>query len=136
MPKKSSIGSVNVDHKDWFNYLVQFRGLVNAVVIFASQTILLRLLTFQIESLILFLTIRLFWFCFTLLSEILILQWIFHHSKVLIMLSFSFNGLLTKIKGRSSFYHTAFFCSCNFSLSLFLFPLCSRSLLGYFFYII
>lgn len=68
MVKKPKTGRVNVDHKDWFSYLVKSIDLVNFIAIFATQTILFRSLTFEIVSLVVILTILVLWIFPTLLS--------------------------------------------------------------------
>ena len=66
--------------------LVELIDLVNSVIIFLSQTTLLRWLTFLFGSLTVILTIMLFWISFFLLMLVFVLQWLSLHCKILIML--------------------------------------------------
>ena len=61
-------GDFNVHHKDWLTYSGGTDRLVNSVIIFLSQTILLWQLTFLLQSLAVTFTVLLFWFSFFLLT--------------------------------------------------------------------
>ena len=66
--------------------LVELIDLVNSVIIFLSQTILLRWLIFILRSQAVILVVLLFWISFLLLKLVLVLQWLSLHWKILIML--------------------------------------------------
>ena len=76
-------GDFNVHHKDWLTYS---GGTDRSVIIFLSQTILLRWLTFPLESLTVTLTVLLFWIYLFLLTLVFVLQWLSLHWEILIML--------------------------------------------------
>ena len=65
------IGDFNVHHKDWLTYC---GGTDRLVIIFLSQTTLLRDLTFLLGSLTVTLTVLLFWISFFLLMLVFVLQ--------------------------------------------------------------
>ena len=66
--------------------LVELTDLVNSVIIFLSQTILLRWLTFLLTSQAVILTVLLFWIYFFLLMLVFVLQWLSLHWEILTML--------------------------------------------------
>ena len=66
--------------------LVELIYLVNSVIIFLSQMTLLRWLTFLLGSQTKILTVLLFQIYFFLLMLIVVLQWLFLHWEILIML--------------------------------------------------
>ena len=59
--------------------------MVNLIIIFLSQMILLRLLNFLLGSLTVTLTVLLFWIYFFLLMLVFVLQWLSLHWEILIM---------------------------------------------------
>ena len=61
-------------------------NLVNSVIIFLSQMVLLRWLTFLLGSQTVILTVLLFWIYFVLLMLVFVLQWLPLHWEILIML--------------------------------------------------
>ena len=61
--------------------------LVNSVIIFLSQTTLLRWLTFLLGSQSVNLTVLLFWIYLFLLMLVLVIQWFSLHWEILILLS-------------------------------------------------
>ena len=65
--------------------LVELIYLVNSVMIFLSQTNLLRWVTFLLGSQTVILTVLLFWLYFFLLILLFVVQWLFHHWEILIM---------------------------------------------------
>ena len=64
------LGEFKVHHKNWLIYSGGTNYLVNSVIIFLSQTTLLRWLTFLLASLTLTLTVLLFWIYLFLLISI------------------------------------------------------------------
>ena len=66
--------------------LVKLIALVNSVIIFLSQTTLLRWLTFLLGSLTVILKVLLCWIYFFLLMLVFLLQWFSLHWEILIML--------------------------------------------------
>ena len=66
--------------------LVRLIDLVNYVIIFLSQTTLLRWLTFLLASQAVILTVLFFWISFFLLTLVFVLQWLSLHWEILIML--------------------------------------------------
>ena len=66
--------------------LVKMIDLVNFVIIFLSQTTLLRWLTFLLRSQTVILTILPFWNYFFLRALVFVLQWLSLHWEILIML--------------------------------------------------
>ena len=66
--------------------LVELIDLVKSVIIFLSQMTLLRWLTFLLGSLTMTLTALLLWIYFSLLMLVFVLQWLFLHWEILIML--------------------------------------------------
>ena len=66
--------------------LVELIDLVNFVIIFLSQTTLLRWQTFLFGSLPVVLTVLLFWIYFFFLTLVFVLQWLSLHWKILIVL--------------------------------------------------
>ena len=60
--------------------------LENSAIIFLSQTILLRWLTFLLGSLTVTLSILLFWICLFILMLVFVLQWLYLHRETQIML--------------------------------------------------
>ena len=77
-------GDFNIHHKDWLTILVELINLLNSAIIFLSQMILLRWLTFLLGSLTL--TVLLFWISFFLLTLVFVLHWVSLHWEILIML--------------------------------------------------
>ena len=65
--------------------LVELIDLVNSIIIFLSQTTLLRWLTFLLGSQTVILTVVLFWIYFFLLTLVFVLQWLSLHWEILIM---------------------------------------------------
>ena len=59
---------------------------LNSIIVFLSQTTLLRWLIFLLGSLIVTLTVLLFWIYLFLLTPVFVLQWISIHREILIML--------------------------------------------------
>ena len=76
-------GDFNIHHKDWHTYS---GGTDRSVMIFLSQTILLRWLTFLHGSQTVILTVLLFWIYLFLLMLVFALQWLSLHWEILIML--------------------------------------------------
>ena len=77
----------NVHHKDWLTYfLVEQIDLVKSVMIFLSQMTLLRWLTFLLGSQTVILIDLLCWIYFFFLTVAFVLQWLFLHWEILIML--------------------------------------------------
>ena len=74
----------NILHKDWLTYSGGTDRPGELVIIFLSQMILLRLLTFLLGSLTVTLAVPLFCICFFWL--IFVPQWLSHHWEILIML--------------------------------------------------
>ena len=70
--------------------LVELIDLVNSVIIFLSQMILFRWLTFLLRSQTMILIVLHFWIYFFLLTLVFVLQWLSLHWKILIMLLFQF----------------------------------------------
>ena len=66
--------------------LVEVIRLVNSVIIFLSQMILLRWLTFLLGFQTVILIVLLFWIYFFLLTLVFVLQWLFLHWEILNML--------------------------------------------------
>ena len=66
--------------------LVELIDLVNSVIIFLSQTTLLRWLTSLLGSQTVILTVLLFWIYFFILTLVFVLQRLFLHREILIML--------------------------------------------------
>ena len=66
--------------------LVELIDLVNSIIIFLSQTTLLRWLTFLCRSQTIILIALLFWTYFFLLMLVFVLQWLSLHWEILIML--------------------------------------------------
>ena len=67
--------------------LVGLIDLVNYVIIFLSQTTLLRWLTFLLASQAVILTVLFFWISFFLLTLVFVLQWLSLHWEILMLLS-------------------------------------------------
>ena len=67
--------------------LVELIDLANYVIIFLSQMTLLSWLTCLLTSLTVTLTVLLFWIYFFLLMVVFVLQWLFLHWEILIVLS-------------------------------------------------
>ena len=65
--------------------MVEMIDLVNSVIIFLSQMILHRWLTFLLRSLTVILTVLLFWIYFFLLMLVSVLQWLYHSWEILII---------------------------------------------------
>ena len=66
--------------------LVGLIDLVNYVIIFLSQTTLLRWLTFLLASQAVILTVLFFWISFFLLTLVFVLQWLSLHWEILMLL--------------------------------------------------
>ena len=66
--------------------LVELIDLVNSVIIFLSEMTLLRWLTFLHGSQTVILIVLLFWIYFFFLTLVFVLQWLFLHREILIML--------------------------------------------------
>ena len=71
--------------------LVELNDLVNFVIIFLSQTILPRCLTFLLGSQTVILMVLPFWIYFFLLTRVFVLQWLSLHWEILIMLLSQFS---------------------------------------------
>ena len=74
----------DVQHKDWLTYLMELINLVNSVIILLSQMTLLRWLTFLLGSQTVI--VLLFWIFFLYLMLVFVIQWLFLHWEILIML--------------------------------------------------
>ena len=89
--------------------LVELIDLVSYVIIFLSQTTLVRWLTFLVGSQAVILTVLLFWISFFLLTLLFILQWLSLHLEILVILLSQFllslhdicNGMLCFITKES-----------------------------------
>ena len=79
-------GDFDIDHKDWLPILVEL-NLVNSVIIFLSQMVLLRCLTFLLASLTVIFTVLHFLIYTSLLTLAFVLQWLSLNWEILIMLS-------------------------------------------------
>ena len=79
-------GDSNVHHKEWLACYSGTDKLVNSVIIFLSQMILLRWLTFLLGSQTVILIVLLFWIYLFLLTLVFVLQWLSLHWEILIML--------------------------------------------------
>ena len=66
--------------------LVELIDLVNSAIICLSQMTLLRWLTFLLGPQNVILIVLLFWISFFLLMLVFVLQWLFLHREILIML--------------------------------------------------
>ena len=76
----------NVHHQDWLTSSFGTNRHGNYVIIFPSQMILLRWLTFLLGSLTVTRTDLLFWIYFFVLTVVFVLQWLTFHWEILIML--------------------------------------------------
>ena len=79
-------GDFNVHQKDWLTCSAGTDRMVNSVIIFLSQTALLRWLTFLVGSQTVILTVLLFWIYVFFLTLVFVLQWLSLHWEILIML--------------------------------------------------
>ena len=77
--------------------LVEWIDLVNSVIIFLSETDLLRLLTFLLGSQAVISTVLLVSICFFRLMLLFILQWLSHHWKLWSCCCLSFHWLSIKV---------------------------------------
>ena len=78
-------GDFSVHHKDWLTYSGGTDRLVNSVIIFLSQMLLLRWLTFLLGSQTVNLIVLLFWIYFFFLTLVYVPQWPSLHWEILIM---------------------------------------------------
>ena len=85
--------------------IVEVIDQVNSVIIFLSQTNLLRWLTFLLGSLTVILTVPLFWIYLFLLTLVFVLQWLSLHWEILIMLSSQFPSNFHHIHNGMPMFH-------------------------------
>ena len=85
--------------------IVEVIDQVNSVIIFLSQTNLLRWLTFLLGSLTVILTVPLFWIYLFLLTLVFVLQWLSLHWEILIMLSSQFPSNFHHIHSGMPMFH-------------------------------
>ena len=94
------IGDFNAHHKDQLTYSSGTDRLVNSVLIFLSQTTLLKWLTFLLGSQTVILTVLLFWIYLFLLTLVFVLQWLSLHWEIQIMLLSQFPLTFHQIHNR------------------------------------
>ena len=103
-------------HKVFIDYHREFLtysdGSDTPFFVFLFQTNLLKLLTLQLRTLILILTVMLFWIDFYLLTLVYGLQWPSIHWKNLVMVFLVSIGFCSVSKWNVTFHHTAFNSSC------------------------
>ena len=92
--------------------LVEVIDLVNSVIIFVSQMTLPRLLTFLFESQTVIFTVLLFWIYFFFQMLLFVLQWLFLHWEIQIMLLSQFPLIFHRIHKRMPFHCIAYDYSC------------------------
>ena len=78
-------GDFNVRYKDWLSYSGG-SDRHGELLIFLSQMTLLRWLTFLLGSQTMLLTVLVFCICLFILMLVFVLQWLFVHREILIML--------------------------------------------------
>ena len=93
--------------------LVELMNLVNSVIVFVSQTTLLRWLTFLLASQTVILTVLLFWIYFLFLTLLFVLLWVSIHCKILIMLLSQFPLTFHLIDNRMPHFITVYDYSCS-----------------------
>ena len=103
-------GDFNFHNKELF--LVELINLVNSATIFVSQMTLLRWLTFLLRSVVVTLSVFLFWICFFPLTLVFVLQWLSFNWEILIVFVSVSIDFLSNSKWDVPFHHIAYDNSC------------------------
>ena len=104
-----TFGDFNVHHKDWLTYSGGIDQLVNSVIIFLSQLVLLRWLTFLLRSHTVILIVLLFWIYFFLLTLVMAFPPLGNSDHVIVSVSIEF---ATNSQQDAPFHRIAYDYSC------------------------